>query len=47
MTKEQKYALLEDRLHKLEHRIEKENYGVCRRIRREMRNLKLVNKNEA
>ncbi len=40
MTKEQKYAILENRLNQLENRIEKDNHGVCRRIRREMRNLK-------
>lgn len=43
MTNEQKYALLEDRLNKLMNRIEKENHGVCRKIRREMRNLKSAN----
>ncbi len=40
MTKEQKYALLEARLNKLTNRIDRDNHGVCRRIRREMRNLK-------
>lgn len=38
MTIEQNIKLLENRLHKLEGR-EKENYGVCRRIRRDIRNL--------
>ncbi len=38
MTKEEKGALLRSRLNKLE-RSEKENHGVCRKIRRELRNL--------
>ncbi len=38
MTNQQKCALLEDRLNKLERRA-KDNQGVCRRIRREIRNL--------
>ena len=46
MTKEQKYALLEDRLNKLVNHIGKENHGVCRRIRREMRNLKPTERTE-
>lgn len=39
MTKVEKCRLLEDRLHKLESS-EKDNSGVCRRIRRDIRNLK-------
>ncbi len=39
MTKIEKCRLLEDRLHKLESS-EKDNGGVCRRIRRDIRNLK-------
>ena len=39
MTKEQKYGLLENRMKKLLNR-HKENQGVCRKIRREMRHLK-------
>ncbi len=38
MTNKEKCALLRIRLNKLE-RSEKENHGVCRRIRREIRNL--------
>lgn len=38
MTAAAKIKLLEDRLHKLESS-EKENFGVCRRIRRDIRNL--------
>ncbi len=38
MTAAEKIKLLEDRLHKLESS-EKENFGVCRRIRRDIRNL--------
>lgn len=47
MTKEQKYVILEDRLNKLTNRIDKDNFGVCRRIRREMRNLHVAEKTEA
>ena len=39
MTKEEKCKLAEFRLHKLESS-EKDNGGVCRRIRRDIRNLK-------
>lgn len=39
MKPEEKIRLLEDRLQKLENS-EKENQGVCRRIRRDIRNLK-------
>ncbi len=39
MTTEQKIRLNEYRLHILESS-EKENYGVCRKIRRNIRNLK-------
>ena len=38
MTKEEKMTLMENRLRKLETR-KKDNDGVCRRLRREMRNL--------
>ena len=38
MTKEEKLTLMENRLRKLETR-KKDNDGVCRRLRREMRNL--------
>ncbi len=38
MTIEQNIKLMEDRLNKLE-RSEKENFGVCRKIRRNIRNL--------
>ncbi len=38
MTKEEKCNLLADRLHKLESS-EKDNNGVCRKIRRNIRNL--------
>jgi hypothetical protein len=39
MTNAEKITLLEIRLNKLE-RSEKDNGGVCRRIRRDIRNLK-------
>ena len=39
MTVEENIRLLEDRLHKLESS-EKENFGVCRKIRRNIRNLR-------
>jgi conserved domain protein len=39
MKPEEKIRLLEVRLQKLENS-EKDNYGVCRRIRRDIRNLK-------
>lgn len=39
MTTEENIKLLENRLHQLESR-GKENYGVCRKIRRNIRNLK-------
>ena len=39
MTIEEKIKLMENRLHKLESN-EKENNGVCRRIRRDIRNLR-------
>lgn len=39
MTNTEKIALLEIRLNKLE-RNQKDNQGVCRRIRRDIRNLK-------
>lgn len=39
MTDQEKMALLSNRLVQLENN-EKENNGVCRRIRREIRNLK-------
>ena len=38
MNKTEKIKVLEDRLQKLSSS-EKENYGVCRKIRREIRNL--------
>ncbi len=38
MTREEKCALLRVRLNKLE-RSEKENHGVCRKIRRVIRNM--------
>ncbi len=38
MTAEERIKLMEDRLHKLESS-EKENFGVCRRIKRDIRNL--------
>lgn len=38
MTKEEKLTLMENRLRKLETR-KKDNDGMCRRLRREMRNL--------
>ncbi len=46
MTNEQKYALLEYRLNKLVNRIDKENHGACRKVRREMRNLKVTESTE-
>lgn len=39
MTKEQKCRLLEERLKRLESS-QKDNQGVCRRIRRDIRNMK-------
>lgn len=39
MTIEEKIRLMEDRLHKLESS-EKENHEVCRKIRRNIRNLR-------
>ncbi len=39
MTTEQKLILAENRLRKLETR-KKDNEGVCRRIKREMRNMR-------
>lgn len=39
MNKEEKCRLLEERLKKLESS-QKDNQGVCRRIRRDIRNLK-------
>ncbi len=39
MTIEHKIKLAENRLHQLESR-EKENHGVCRKVRRDIRNLK-------
>ncbi len=38
MTTEERIKLMEDRLQKLESS-EKENFGVCRRIKRDIRNL--------
>lgn len=39
MTVEEKIKLMENRLNKLESS-EKENFGVCRKIRRNIRNLR-------
>ncbi len=39
MTIEENIRLMEKRLHKLESS-EKENFGVCRKIRRNIRNLR-------
>ncbi len=39
MTTEQNIRLMENRLHRLESS-EKENFGVCRKIRRNIRNLR-------
>ena len=39
MTMEENIKLMENRLNKLE-RSEKENFGVCRKIRRNIRNLR-------
>ena len=39
MTIEENIKLMENRLHKLECS-EKENFGVCRKIRRNIRNLR-------
>lgn len=38
MTKQESIKLMENRLNNLESR-EKENFGVCRKIRRNIRNL--------
>ena len=40
----QKIKLLEDRLHRLESN-DRDNYGVCRRIRREINDLKKKQEN--
>ncbi len=44
MTMNENIKLMEDRLHKLESS-EKENFGVCRKIRRNIRNLRKKIKN--